>query len=339
MEDNMLPSTARTDATDSMPEGTVDRLKVESPEPASAGAESSYEASGNTELEASDDRSAGHVPNDIQLQLVLRNAHPLQDTSLSLDERVGAFNMLEREGQERKAQADIQDCQECGQKHPPPHLSKEQNVTLRSAYKEGKRLRKQFQYLASRPSQSDATMAHAGPSAAPSASLSKKGKSVFCTRCAKWHPGGSQACRTPLCVAGCGLNHPPFEDCGEAANRFARVGARRNPPTPAPSGATATDSSRMAALSTLLRGLPDDANSWGAISALANSIAREKRSEAEAAEDAGSSKRQKKKTGRGNSCQTQSQHPHQKGPPKPDDKGKGKGRATEPEIKPEPAWE
>lgn len=144
----MLPSAAHSDTIAPMSEETAVVVKMEIPEPAFAGAGSSSEVTGNTVRNASVEAPAGNVPNDAELQLVLRNAHSFQDLSLSLAERVDAFKLFEKEVMDTqtywKNRGNRPKCEECGKQHVPPHTTKEQQVAVGAAFKEGRRLRKEL---------------------------------------------------------------------------------------------------------------------------------------------------------------------------------------------------
>jgi hypothetical protein len=292
--------------------------------------------------------SAGHAPkaaelnSEMELDVPSGMIHPFQDESLTLAERVSAFNRFDWEVRTpwkewAKIKGEKPKCTECERKHPPPCMTRAQHAALRAVLKEGKRLRDEF------------NSAKLGPPRLPHAEMlatevvmagSKNGvtqwkpKSTLCRLCAKWHPGGAKECQTPFCTKGCGLNHLPREACREAVKRFENLKLvqgkdgegeweEREKPTPAPSRARATGAIDLAKFGTFLNSLPDDPDVMKAAGELFSTMNR-KRSTEKSAENADSDKKkeEKKTTGGGSSCRNMKPMP--KGPNGPGGKG-GKG--------------
>ncbi|EMD85997.1 hypothetical protein COCHEDRAFT_1035065 [Bipolaris maydis C5] len=274
------------------------------------------------------DVSAG-MPKDTELQLVLRNAHSFQDASLPLAQRVDAFKQFAEEvkytksywqnrGDERPM------CGECGKKHYPPHVTKEQQAAVAAAFKQGKALGKELNRELNRPRSRPQNVTRAGcDDGTPRV---KKPRAVFCENCAKWHPGGKEECNVPLCPLGCGRHHLPIVDCNTAAKRFSNIAEARKKPAATTATTMATVNRNVPEMvGIMLQELKDDHTLVRDLGDFLVHYAEKKKKspedEAASVVYAAFAKKQKKKTGRGSSCQ-KPQH-HRKGPPKPDDKGEG----------------
>jgi hypothetical protein len=135
---------------------------------------------------------------------------------------------------------------------------------------------------------------------------------------ARWHKGGAEACRAPLCAT-CGVHHFRPVACSEAKARFDKAfgvaGAQRsgrNAPT------QALDHEDLAKFSTLFDAVGNDPTAMRAFGQLLTQAATTGKRKAEDQQEAGSkrAKMTKKASKPGNN--TPAPKPH-----KPDDDGKG----------------
>jgi hypothetical protein len=146
----------------------------------------------------------------------------------------------------------------------------------------------------------------------------KKGKKTPCTKCARWHKGGAEACRAPLCAT-CGIHHFRPVACSEAKARFDKAfgvagGQRsgRNAPT------QALDHEDLAKYGTLFDAVGNDPTAIRAFGQLLTQAATTGKRKAEDQQEAGSkrAKTTKKASKPGNNTPVPKPH-------KPDDDGKG----------------
>lgn len=271
--------------------------------------------------------------------------HPFQDTSLTLLERVSAFNHWE--AQVRAANLAWWNggrplCAVCGKKHPPPCRTPEYRAAMAAANTQGRQLRAELNSARMRAP----TLRHdemlAGEivmGGSRNGITEWKAKSTMCKTCAKWHSGGAEACTAPFCTQGCGLNHMPKEACGEVRKRFINLKlieagdggegkTEKKKSVPAPSQATATGSTNTTRFGVFLDSVGDDPNVIRAAGELFLAMCRKRSAEESAAEaDSGKKKKdekKKKKTGGGNSCKDKDPSP--KGPNGPGGKGGGASR-------------
>jgi hypothetical protein len=272
----------------------------------------------------------GHEPEVAETEAEMVDVEPtrytfglFQDESLTLQERVSAFNHYEWKVKTARRQwneADVKStCTECGKQHPPPCMAKEQIGSHAVAIKEGRALRAEFSAKNSHPTlpleemlDGEVVMAHSSAFGF----FAQKAKSALCRLCAKWHPGGQKECTTPFCTKGCNLNHLPWEPCGKAVKRFRDFGLlegdgeegekeEKKKPEPAPSQAKATGGTDTGKFSAFFDHLPDDPNVMGAAASLFSDMVRQKRPAEESAEklDSTTEKKKKKTAGSGNTCQ------------------------------------
>ncbi|KAH7371381.1 hypothetical protein BKA66DRAFT_444093 [Pyrenochaeta sp. MPI-SDFR-AT-0127] len=292
----------------------------------------------------SEDRSeeaAGYISNAIELASEMEVEevpsrtfyHPFQDESLSLLERVSAFNRFEWELkapllQWRKTEGEKPTCMECGEKHPLPCRSQAERGRLAYAFKEGKKLRAElFSVNMGPPTLPHREMLETlGPNGSKEIHMggsfngftTMSSKPVFCRICARRHPGGAKECKTPFCTKGCNLNHPPPEPCAAAIKRFksrmpaeAKDGEEKEKerawkkeeetPMPVPTPAETGFGSEFGKFGTFFHSMEKAAGELFA-------GMTPKRPAPEPAEKPGSEhkkrrKRRKKRTGGGNSCQ------------------------------------
>jgi hypothetical protein len=116
----------------------------------------------------------------------------------------------------------------------------------------------------------------------------KKAKKTPCTKCARWHKGGAEACRAPLCAT-CGVHHFRPVACSEAKARFDKAfgvaGAQRSGPN-APT--QALDHEDLAKFGTLFDAVGNDPTAMRAFGQLLTQAATTGKRKAEDQQEAGS---------------------------------------------------
>jgi len=104
-------------------------------------------------------------------------------------------------------------CGSCSKRHPPPCVKTQEGKDYSAFKRKARGLIKSVE---------DPTP--------PAEEQSKGGKRKrwACTLCARWHAGGEEACKAPLCEEDrCGLHHFLNESCDATHARFVQLGMRK----------------------------------------------------------------------------------------------------------------